>query len=172
ATEVVVTINALPDAPTGAATQTFVAGETVADLEFTAVTGATINWYVQNNGGELLSIPAITVLEDGVTYYATQSINGCESLYYMVTVSLTAGVDGFGLSRLVVYPNPALDVITVTNGNVITKVAVTNLLGQTVLTQNVNAETTQVNLSGLAAGTYILQVATANASTNVKIVKQ
>ena len=127
---------------------------------------------MQNNGGELIAIPTTTVLEDGVTYYATQSINGCESLYYMVTVSVTAGVDGFGLSRLVVYPNPALDVITVTNDNVITKLTVTNLLGQMVITQNVNAETIQVNLAGLAAGTYILQVATADASTTVKIVKQ
>jgi len=172
ATEVVVTINPIPAAPTGAATQALVEGDTVADLEFTSITGATINWYVQNSGGELLSIPDTTVLEDGVTYYATQTTNGCESLYYMVTVSLTAGVDGFALSHLVVYPNPTHDVITITNSNAITTVAVTNLLGQTVLTQNVNAETTQVNLSGLAAGTYILQVANANASTTVKIVKQ
>jgi hypothetical protein len=172
ATEVVVTVNAIPAAPTGAATQALTTGNTVADLEVTLTTGATVSWFVQNNGGEMVAIPSTTVLEDGVTYYASQSINGCESSYYMVTVSLIAGTDGFGFTRLVVYPNPTKDVLTVTNTAAITKVAVTNLLGQTVITQNVNAETVQVNLSGLAAGTYILQVYSGSASTNVKIVKQ
>lgn len=173
-TAVVVTVNAISGAPTGEATQTFVegSGDTVADLEVTTAEGATVTWYVQNDAMEYVEVPATTALVDGETYFATQSLNGCESTYFGITVSQVAGVEGFGLSRLVVYPNPTKDVVTLTNSETITKVEVVNLLGQTVVAQNPNAESVQVDLTNLASGTYMVRLATANATATVKVVKQ
>ena len=61
-------------APTGAATQTLVSGQTLADLE---VTGTSITWY--SDAALTTVIPASTIAVNGTTYYATQTIDSCES---------------------------------------------------------------------------------------------
>jgi hypothetical protein len=64
----------VPPAPTGAASQTFCAGKTVADL---VATGTDIKWYDAATGGNVLA--ASTVLVNGTIYYATQTVSGVES---------------------------------------------------------------------------------------------
>ena len=64
-----------PAAPTGTANQQYTAGATVANL---AATGTAIQWYAAANGGGPLA--SSTSLTNGNTYYATQTVNGCESL--------------------------------------------------------------------------------------------
>jgi gliding motility-associated-like protein len=59
---------------------------TINDLE---VQGNNITWYSQAVGGELL--PTSTILIDGVSYFASQTVNSCESsIRTMVTVNLNA----------------------------------------------------------------------------------
>jgi GEVED domain/Secretion system C-terminal sorting domain/Ig-like domain CHU_C associated len=168
---VAVTVNTIPDAPAALELQEFMDGETIAVLEVTPAEGATLTWWIME-GTTYVEVAATTELVNGETYYVSQSVNGCESGFTAITVTSEAGVEGFGLSRLVVYPNPTKDVVTLTNSSAITKVEVVNLLGQTVIAQNPNAENVQVDLANLASGTYLVRVATANASTTVKVVKQ
>jgi len=170
ATPVTVTINEVPNAPSGSATQTFEQGNTIADLSITTITGATAKWYVLEDDVYTL-VDTDTVLEDGATYYVTQTTTNCESDYLEITVSALVGRDTFKFANLSVYPNPTKDVITVSNSSAISNVKVVNLLGQTIINQNANTETVQVNLSEIAAGTYILQVNTEGASTSVKVIK-
>jgi len=172
AVAVVITVNEVPAAPGEDATQNFTPGQTVADLEVVAITGATLNWYTLSGNSEYVSIPATTPLVNGTTYYVTQTTNGCESAYFGITASQVASTGSFAFSNLKVYPNPANSVITVANNTAISQIAVTNLLGQTVLKQTATANNVQVDLSALAAGTYILQVQAEAATANVKIVKQ
>jgi hypothetical protein len=75
--DVTVTINATPPAPTGNASQIFctVTTATVADL---TATGTAIRWYLFSSGG--IALPTTTVLGSGSHYYATQTVNGCESI--------------------------------------------------------------------------------------------
>jgi hypothetical protein len=60
--------------PTGSASQTFCAASSVSDL---TATGSTINWYAASSGGSALLTSAALV--NGTTYYATQTVSGCES---------------------------------------------------------------------------------------------
>jgi hypothetical protein len=62
-------------APTGNNLQTFCNSATLSNL---SVTGTSIKWYASSTGGAQL--PANTALVNGTTYYASQTINGCESL--------------------------------------------------------------------------------------------
>ncbi|WP_331061324.1 T9SS type A sorting domain-containing protein [Hymenobacter sp.] len=64
-----------PPAPVGAATQTVPAAATVASLQ---ATGTAVQWYAAASGGTPL--PTTTPLVDGSTYYASQTVGGCESL--------------------------------------------------------------------------------------------
>jgi hypothetical protein len=63
-----------PAAPTGSAAQTFCSGEQVSQL---SATGSNIQWYASATGGAPLS--GTTVLTNGVTYYASQTVNGVQS---------------------------------------------------------------------------------------------
>lgn len=55
-----------------------------ATLNTIAISGSNIKWYDALTGGNLLT--SSTILVDGTTYYASQTINGCESLRVPVTV--------------------------------------------------------------------------------------
>jgi len=70
-----VTIN-VTSAPTGNATQTFCGASNITQL---IAVGSGIKWYDAATGGNLL--PNITAigLTNGTTYYASQTVNGCES---------------------------------------------------------------------------------------------
>ena len=72
---VIVTIN-VTSAPTGDATQTFCGASNITQL---IAVGSGIKWYDAATGGNLL--PNITAigLTNGTTYYASQTVNGCES---------------------------------------------------------------------------------------------
>ncbi len=73
-----------PAAPTGAANQTLCAGATVSQL---SATGTAIQWYAAPTGGSPLA--SNTVMVNGTTYYATQTVNGLESTNRLaVTITL------------------------------------------------------------------------------------
>jgi uncharacterized protein (TIGR02145 family) len=65
-----------PAAPVAAATQTFCASPAPTVASLTA-TGTGIQWYAAATGGTALA--STTTLVDGTTYYASQTVNGCES---------------------------------------------------------------------------------------------
>ncbi|MBP6757526.1 MAG: hypothetical protein KA210_15390, partial [Bacteroidia bacterium] len=72
--------------PTANATQSFCTSQNPT-LNTLAITGTTIKWYANLSLGTAL--PISTPLQDGKTYYATQTLNGCESsIRLAVTVSL------------------------------------------------------------------------------------
>ncbi|MEY3983952.1 MAG: hypothetical protein RL160_1511 [Bacteroidota bacterium] len=60
--------------PTGSDTQTFCNSATISDLN---ASGSSVQWYDTVRGGSPLS--ATSTLTNGKTYYASQSISGCES---------------------------------------------------------------------------------------------
>lgn len=71
-------------APTGDDTQVFTMVSTIDDLE---ATGTDIQWYADATGGNPLD--SSDDLVDGGTYYATQTVNGCESATrFEVTVTI------------------------------------------------------------------------------------
>lgn len=75
-----------PAAPTGSASQTLCAGATLSQL---IATGTAIQWYATPTGGSAL--PINTLLSNGTTYYATQTVNGLESTNRLaVTVTLVS----------------------------------------------------------------------------------
>jgi hypothetical protein len=65
-----------------ASSQTFCSGATVADL---VATGTSIQWYSAATGGSALA--ASTTLSNA-TYYASQTVNGCESSRTSVSATL------------------------------------------------------------------------------------
>ncbi|MBZ4033237.1 T9SS type B sorting domain-containing protein [Flavobacterium sp. 17A] len=81
-----VTINIqVTSPPTGNANQSFctVNNSTISNIE---INGSSIKWYDAPNNGSLLT--ETTTLENGKTYYASQTLNNCEGPRFGVTVSI------------------------------------------------------------------------------------
>ena len=162
-----------PAEPGGEATQSFYVGETLSTLDITVEYEATISWFILTDEGEYESIPEDTFLEHNATYYVAQSfVTGCLSPFHAITATNALSRDNQSLKNLSVYPNPATNVVTVNNNEAVSLITVSNMLGQKVLSQLANASNVPVDITTLAAGTYILQVYTAQGTATVKVVKQ
>lgn len=164
-------IHATPDSPDGQQEQDFTEGETIAELEITSEAGATVTWYVLD-GTTYGVVSEETVLEDGQTYYCSQWIDGCESGYLAVTANEVLSLAEQGLSKLMVYPNPASDVINISHDEFISRISITNLLGQKVLDKPGDGKELQVDISKFQHGSYILQVYTEKGIISLKIAKR
>ncbi len=69
------------------------------------------------------------------------------------------------------YPNPSTDIINLKAANNIETVTVYSLLGQKVIESNINAATSQLNVSALSTGTYIMKVSINDEIGTYKIIK-
>ncbi len=71
--------------------------------------------------------------------------------------------------ELVVYPNPATDVINITSPSDISNVTIYNYVGQTVYSSNVNSSNVQINSNDLEAGIYIIRIQTCRGIETQKV---
>lgn len=69
------------------------------------------------------------------------------------------------------YPNPASDVFNVTASETLTAITVYDILGKIVLTQNLESNLAQIDISTLSSGQYLAKVATVDATQVIKLVK-
>ena len=174
---VAVTINIIP-APEGDEMQDievengYVA--TIEDIEVTGVEGGEITWYASEEDALSGENPLIegTELESETTYYAVQTVNGCSSEPFAVTVTITLDSKEFDLASFTYWPNPVRDVLSISYSSQITTVKVYNMVGQEVLSQKVNALEGTVNMSALQDGTYLVNVATDTATKTIRIIKK
>ena len=161
-----VTVTVTP-APTATSPQDFPAGATLASL---TVNGTGIIWYDSSTLGNVL--PATTPIVSGTTYYASQTVGGCESIQRVAIQAGTAlKVDGFDNANFKYYPNPVNNILTVSYSEAITGLKLYNMVGQQLITKSVNANETQIDMSHLPAGSYLLEVSSGNKSKMVKLLK-
>jgi Secretion system C-terminal sorting domain len=154
----------------------FPLGATLADIK---LSGVNIKWYSAKKGksnikirrvlqsrreSDLESLPLSTVLENGTTYYATQTINGIESESFAVTVRL--------VNDLNVYPNPVNDFFTIENNIVINSVQLYSSTGQEIKNIKPNSAILKIDASEIKSGVYFMKVQTNNQTKMLKIVKQ
>ncbi|CAN1516579.1 Secretion system C-terminal sorting domain [Flavobacteriaceae bacterium] len=163
------TINSTP-APTGAATQSLSSLLTVGDI---VVVGSNVVWYASSADAASGSFPLsnATVLAN-TTYFATQTIAGCVSTTSLAVTITTLANQDFDMTQFSYYPNPVIDLLNVSYSQDMTNVKVFNMIGQQLLSKDVNATTTQIDMSSYAIGAYFIQVSTGNAMKTVRVIKK
>lgn len=157
-------------APTGFANQTFCAGETVGLISFT---GSNIIWYDAPTGGNV--IPSGTALVSGTTYYGSQTVTGCESptrLAVTMTLGGCLGNEEFVINSIKLYPNPVVDIVTISSTEMMTNLEVVNILGQIVFSKSVNENETTIDMSRYSSGSYIVRVLVEEKVKTFKVIKK
>ncbi len=112
------------------------------------------------------SIPVV----NGTTYYLFVANTGGIS-----DVNITCdilGVNENTIEGFSFYPNPTNGELNVTAQNTIENIAIFNVLGQKVLDVNVDATTSQINVSNLTTGAYFMKVTVDGVVGTYKILKQ
>lgn len=85
----------------------------------------------------------------------SELVNGIARLYYNYEVS---GIEKSEMDNLVVYPNPANNVITILDAPLNSKVIITNIAGQKLKEILVHSNIVQVDVSSLENGVYLVSI--------------
>ncbi len=131
-------------------------------------------------GAEIISNDDACSTQSEVTFTA----NGTSTYYIMVegfgtnegafelNVSCVLSENSFDSNSFAAYPNPVKNVLTLEYSNEISSVSVFNMLGQEVLSRTIDATSTQIDMSQLNAGTYLVNVTSGDIQKTIKVVKQ
>lgn len=118
-------------------------------------------------------IESLMGLVAGETYFIQVWSNAAEQGTFSLRLSNPSlGVGVFQTSDFEVYPNPVTDILNISNNENITNVSVFNLLGQEVFSKTAATNISQIDLSNLSSGAYMVKVATDGFVKTIKIVKQ
>src|SRR5690554_204418 len=170
--QVSVVAHQVPNSPTGQQVQTFNFAATIANLQMNE---AGVLWFGNLLDAGSLSNPlaANTPLVDKAKYYGVLVGGGnCASLPTEVEVVINLSTQGLDLTALSYYPNPTEDILNISYVEAITQVEVYSITGQRVLSQEFDAKEVKIDLTGVAAGTYMVKIATEKASQYVKVVRK
>lgn len=112
-----VTINSQP-LPVATSPQTFCIQQNATLNHIAITTGQNIKWHDELTAGALL--PNTTPLQNGITYYASQTINGCESdrIPVVVNIQNTAIPTGDPSQSFCTSQNPTLSNLVVVGTNI------------------------------------------------------
>jgi hypothetical protein len=173
-TSVSVTVSS-PVTPTGATTQT-INGGVAADvtIEDITVAGTNVIWYPTSGDATAgtNAIAALTQLVDGTTYYAVSVVGTCRSSVLAVTVTVVLEKESFDIKSLKFYPNPVIDILTISYSSEITSVQVYDISGRQIRNMSPNSNLVTVDLSDLATSVYVVKVFANDASSEFKVVKK
>jgi|GEM_PF-1782018 len=116
----------------------------------------------------------VTAIAEGEATITATTEDGKFSADCTVTVTAATGIGEISQSRLTVYPTPANTVLFVeleklANG----RLTLFDMNGKLVLSQVINGNSAQINMSALNAGSYILRlVENGTVSAGVQVIKQ
>ena len=111
----------------------------------------------------------------GQTIYIGFYSSTTDMFYFDLDDVVVSGIlsnENFTSSKLNVYPNPAQNILNINYNEVINRVEIFNILGQSVIAKNINAIETSIDLSELTSGTYIANIIANDGVKTVKIIKE
>lgn len=137
---------------------------TIADL---VVDGTEIKWYDANYN----LLEPDTQLTNGATYFASQTVNGCESELLAVTAQVVLSLNSVGSSNISYYPNPVKDNLNIVSAGNIERIEVYTLYGQKVATDVFNTVTAVLDMKQLQQATYLVRAYSEGGSKSFLVVK-
>lgn len=165
---VIATVN-ITVAPTGEANQTFCEGETVGMI---VTDGTSVSWYDSAVSGNVLSDD--TPIVSGTTYFASQTLEGCESterLAVTMTTGICLGISNNQMWNVTVYPIPMDEVLHIQANDLVDTIEVYDLVGKLIFTRKTNSLRTTIDTSLLSSGPYLVFIRAGNRLKIHKVIK-
>ncbi|SCX89029.1 GEVED domain-containing protein [Flavobacterium caeni] len=127
-----------------------------------------------DEGEGAFSMLSFTGLQPGLVLYARvwEYANDTVGTFQISAWSASLKSESFDDVTFRHYPNPVTDLLNLSYDKTITDVAVYNLVGQQVMAKKIGATQTQLDLSGLARGSYLVKVNADGQSKTIKVIKE
>lgn len=128
-----------------------------------------------SNNTPINSSTQFTPTTSGVYYFGFNVYSAANqfNLYVdNINVDVFLNSNTFDNDDFVAYPNPVNDVLNLSNSSEISTVRVLNLLGQEVMFKTVGTNSTQLDMTNLSAGAYIINLTIGDVEKSIKIIKQ
>ncbi len=159
-------------APTGAATQSFNAGDTLSVL---VANGQNIKWYATAGDAtnHINNLPMSTLIVNNTTYYATQTVGGCESKTSLAVLAWNEDmgvINNDGKTKIQIYPNPVKEVLHFGGEEKINKIVIMSIDGKKVSEKTMYGER-KLNVHTLIQGTYLINIFTDKGIQTIKFIK-
>lgn len=156
---------------TGNTTQNFTTTATLANI---VVNPVDVVWYATSSNALSGTAPLLgtQTLFNNTTYYAVSTVGTCKSTPYAVTVGTTLGATGFDTNTLLkVSPNPFSNVLNISIDSKAT-IEIFDIVGKSIQSLNVENGISQIDLSIVANGVYMMKVVNENnQSKTLRIIK-
>ena len=85
-------------------------------------------------------------------------------------VDVTVGIDEIGENEVSLYPNPASNRVNVTSIHEMTRLTVTNYVGQIVYTEDVSSTRVELNTNSYQAGVYLVKIETESGVVTKRVI--
>ncbi len=120
-----------------------------------------------------------TPTTSGVHYFGIQNVTPANAVgrvaLFIDNLSITGTLanNNFDANKFSVYPNPAANIVNIAgNGINIKAIEITDINGRVVKNVNINGTQTQVNISDLSQGVYMMKISSDEGVAIKKIVKE
>jgi hypothetical protein len=168
-TPITLTVNALPIISIVSNSSLICIGQT------TTLTANGANTYTWSTGPNSTSI-AISPTATSTYTVIGLDVNGCQSAAIITqSVSACTGLinkEVINASDIFIYPNPTSDHIQVNIQNGATKLVITNILGQTIIQNELKEGENTIKMQGLSAGIYYFIINHTGNSKTFKVIKE
>ena len=157
--------------PEGDTLQAMPIGSMLIDL---IVTGENIKWYADGVDAmnQVNQLGNATILEHGLTYYATQTVLDCESETSLgVRITAITGLNSTA-ETLTFYPNPVENFLVVSQDKHIDRILLVNAYGQQVHESVNNNQQGKLDLSALEKGVYVVRIWSGGRVKQFKVLKR
>lgn len=82
------------------------------------------------------------------------------------------GIEDLTISEIILYPNPVINNLNIVSNRIMKSISINNVLGQELITTDVNALENSIDLSGYAKGNYFLNIHLGDTVITKKIIKE
>ena len=128
-----------------------------------------------NGNMSLLSLTGQTAgatLYVGVWKYATAAPTTTNSGFQIAAYDASLSTNLFNSDTFSYYPNPVKNTLNLSYSENISDVSVYNLLGQQIIAKAINANQSQIDMSNLASGAYMVKVTANSQIKTIKVIKE
>ena len=109
----------------------------------------------------------------GTTNYLDPCANASFGQLEDYTLNVTSlGVNDNMKNSVKIYPNPVVEMLNIESPNKVKSVSVFDATGKVVSTYSLNASKSQINLSKLAPGVYVVNIEMENETKSIKVIKK
>ena len=113
--------------------------------------------------------PASTLLIALSRYSLGLGVNGT---FVISAYDASLANNTFSNENFSAYPNPVKDILNLSYTQEISNIEIYNMFGQQVMAKTINATQSQVDMSQLASGTYMVKVFADNQEQTIKVIKE